>query len=197
YPMFGASKEHAKAQKPDVEKAKALLKEAGYPNGFEITLGAPSGRYVNDAKVAQAIASMWTRIGVKTNVDAMAPPVFFKNRDSYSFSAYLAGWSVTSGEMSNALTSLLVTRNPEAGLGTTNRSRYSNPAMDALVKEASGTMDDAKRAALLQKASNLAMDDYAMLPVHFELSVWAMKNDVRYKGRPDQTTLAQNATLKK
>ena len=62
---------------------------------------------------------MWTRIGVKTSVDAMAPPVFFKNRDSYAFSAYLAGWSVTSGEMSNALTSLLVTRNPEAGLGTT------------------------------------------------------------------------------
>ena len=57
----------------------------------------------------------------------MAPPVFFKNRDSYAFSAYLAGWSVTSGEMSNALTALLVTRNPEAGLGTTNRSRYSTP----------------------------------------------------------------------
>ena len=55
---------------------------------------------MNDSKVAQAIASMWTRIGVKTSVDAMAPPVFFKNRDSYAFSAYLAGWSVTSGEMS-------------------------------------------------------------------------------------------------
>lgn len=197
YPMFGSSKEHSKAPKADVEKAKALLKEAGYPNGFSITLGSPSGRYVNDSKVAQAIASMWTRVGVKTSVDAMAPPVFFKNRDSYAFSAYLAGWSVTSGEMSNALTSLLVTRNPEAGLGTTNRSRYSNPKMDELVKEASSTMDDAKRAELLSKASNIAMDDYAMLPVHFELSVWAMKNDIRYQGRPDQVTLAQFATLKK
>lgn len=197
YPMFGSSKEHSKAPKADVEKAKALLKEAGYPNGFSITLGSPSGRYVNDSKVAQAIASMWTRIGVKTSVDAMAPPVFFKNRDSYQFSAYLAGWSVTSGEMSNALTSLLVTRNPEAGLGTTNRSRYSNPKMDELVKEASSTMDDAKRAELLSKASNMAMDDYAMLPVHFELSVWAMKGDIRYQGRPDQVTLAQFATLKK
>ncbi len=197
YPMVGSSKEHSKAPKADVEKAKALLKEAGYPNGFSITLGSPSGRYVNDSKVAQAIASMWTRIGVKTSVDAMAPPVFFKNRDSYAFSAYLAGWSVTSGEMSNALTSLLVTRNPEAGLGTTNRSRYSNPKMDELVKEASSTMDDAKRADLLAKASNIAMDDYAMLPVHFELSVWAMKGDIRYQGRPDQVTLAQFATLKK
>ena len=94
---------------------------------------------------------MWTRIGVKTSVDSMAPPVFFKNRDSYAFSAYLAGWSVTSGEMSNALTSLLVTRNPRLGWVPRNRSRYSNPAMDELVKQASSTMDDAKRAELLQR----------------------------------------------
>lgn len=196
YPMFGASKEHAQASKVDVEKAKALLKEAGYPDGFSVTLGAPSGRYVNDSKVAQAVASMWTRIGVKTSVEALAPPVFFKKRDSYGFSAYMAGWSVTSGEMSNPLTSLLMTRNVDAGEGTTNRGRYSNPDMDALVRQASSTMDDAKRAELLQKAGNLAMDDYALLPLHFELSVWAMKGDIRYEGRPDQTTLVQYATPK-
>jgi len=196
YPMFGASKDHSKAPKADLDKAKALLKEAGYPDGFGITLGAPSGRYVNDAKVAQAIASMWTRIGVKTNVDASAPPVFFKKRDSYEYSAYLAGWSVTSGEMSNALGSLLVTPDPKAGLGTTNRGRYSNATVDALFKEGVSTMDDAKRADLLAKAANTAIDDYALLPVHFELSVWAMKSDIRYQGRADQMTQAQNATIK-
>ena len=197
YPMFGASEKHAKPEAADIEKARALLIEAGYPDGFEITLGAPSGRYVNDARVAQAVASMWSRIGVKTNVDALAPPVFFKGRDSYSFSAYLAGWSVTSGEMSNPLNSLLVTRNPEAGLGTTNRSRYSNPAMDKLVAEAGSTMDDTKRAELLKQASDMAMDDYAMLPLHFELSVWAMKDDIRYPGRADQVTLPQYIKLQK
>ncbi|WP_454692411.1 ABC transporter substrate-binding protein [Achromobacter aloeverae] len=196
YPMFGASKDHSKAPKADLDKAKALLKEAGYPDGFGITLGAPSGRYVNDAKVAQAIASMWTRVGVKTNVDASAPPVFFKKRDSYEYSAYLAGWSVTSGEMSNALGSLLITPDPKAGLGTTNRGRYSNASVDALFKQGISTMDDAKRAELLGKAADTAMDDYAALPVHFELSVWAMKSDLRYQGRADQMTLAQNATIK-
>jgi len=197
YPMFGSSKEHAEAPKADPEKAKALLKEAGYPDGFSITLGAPSGRYVNDAKIAQAVASMWSRIGVKTSVEALAPSVFFKKRDGYEFSAYLAGWSVTSGEMSNPLTSLLMTRNPEVGEGTTNRGRYSNPEMDKLVREAAKTMDDDKRAKLLQQASNMAMDDYALLPLHFELSVWAMKKDIRYQGRPDQTTLVQYASLLK
>jgi peptide/nickel transport system substrate-binding protein len=197
YPMFGASKAHADAPKPDVNKAKQLLKDAGYPNGFSITLGAPSGRYINDSKVAQAIASMWTRIGVKTAVEASAPPVFFKNRDSYKYSAYLAGWSVTSGEMSNALGSLAVTPDPTKGLGTTNRGRYSNPKMDELYMQAATTMDDAKRAELLSKAADMVMDDYGILPIHFELSVWAMKKDVSYPGRSDQMTQVQDVTLKK
>ncbi|AOB33267.1 peptide ABC transporter substrate-binding protein [Bordetella sp. H567] len=196
YPMFGASKTYAEAPKADVNKAKKLLVDAGYPKGFNITLGAPSGRYINDSKVAQAIASMWSRIGVKTNVEASAPPVFFKNRDSYKYSAYLAGWSVTSGEMSNALGSLAVTSDPAKGLGTTNRGRYSNPEMDKLYMEAATTMDDGKRAELLSKAADLLMADYGILPIHFELSVWAMKKDIRYPGRSDQMTEAQDVTLK-
>lgn len=194
YPMFGTTKERTTIPKADVEKAKALLKEAGYAEGFTITLGSPSGRYINDAKVAQAIASMWTRIGVKTNVDALAPPVFFKGRDSYQFSAYLAGWAVSTGEMSNPLNSLLVTPDPKRGVGTTNRGRYSNPEMDKLVEQASSTMDDKARAELLQKASGMVLDDYGLLPIHFELSVWAMKSDLRYQGRADQTTQAQFVT---
>jgi len=193
YPMFGTSKERTAIPKANVEKAKALLKEAGYPDGFAITLGSPSGRYINDAKVAQAIASMWTRIGVKTSVDALAPPVFFKGRDSYQFSAYLAGWAASTGEMSNPLNSLVVTPDPKRGVGTTNRGRYSNPEMDKLVAQAGTTMDDKARSELLQKASGLVIDDYGILPVHFELSVWAMKSDLRYEGRADQTTQAQNA----
>ena len=100
---------------------------------------------------------------------------------------------MTSGEMSNALTALLVTRNPEAGLGTTNRSRYSNPE---LVKEASSTMDDASAptcCARQQHRHGRLRDAAGAL----RAVVWAMKGDIRYQGRPDQVTLAQFATLKK
>ncbi|KAF1021984.1 MAG: Glutathione-binding protein GsiB [Paracidovorax wautersii] len=193
-PMFGTSKNLVKAEKADPARAKQLLAEAGYPNGFSITLGTPNGRYINDSKVAQTVASMWSRIGVKTSVDATAPAVFFKNRDSYSYSAYLAGWGTATGEMSNTLTSLLVTPDKDKGLGTTNRSRYSNPEMDKLVAQAGLTMDDTQRAALLAKASEVAMADYAMLPIHYEHSVWAMKKDVRFAGRADQQTMVQYAT---
>lgn len=194
YPMLGASKSLATAPKTDPEKAKALLKEAGYPDGFTMVLGTPNGRYINDSKVAQTLAAMWTRIGVKTTIDANAPAVFFKNRDAYSYSAYMAGWGTSTGEMSNTLNSLLVTPNKEKGLGTTNRSRYSNPALDKLVAESATQMNDAERAATLAKASELAMADYAMLPIHFEHSVWAMKKDISFKGRADQQTMVQYAT---
>ena len=85
YPMGGTRKD-TPVDPYDPAKAKKLLAEAGYPNGFSITLGAPNGRYINDLKIAQAVASMWSRIGVKTEVDAAAPPVFFKNRDSFKYS---------------------------------------------------------------------------------------------------------------
>ena len=96
WPAFGTSKD-TQPDRYDPAAARQLLAEAGYPNGFSITLGTPNGRYINDLKVAQAIAAMWSRIGVKTEVEATAPPVFFKNRDEFKYSAYLAGWGCEFG----------------------------------------------------------------------------------------------------
>lgn len=191
-PMLGASKNLANAAKADPDKARALLKAAGYPDGFSMVLGAPNGRYINDSKLAQTLAAMWTRIGVKTSIDSNAPAVFFKNRDSHAYSTYLAGWSTATGEMSNTLNALLVTPNKDKGVGTTNRSRYSNLEMDKLVEESATVLDPTRRGELLAKASEMAMADFAMLPLHFEHSVWAMKKDLQYEGRVDQMTLAQH-----
>lgn len=193
-PMLGTSKKLVAAPKADPDKARALLKAAGYPDGFSLVLGAPSGRYINDSKVAQTLAAMWTRIGVKTTIDSNAPAVFFKNRDSHAYSAYLAGWGTSTGEMSNTLNALLVTPNKEKGVGTTNRSRYSNPALDKLVEESATLMDPGRRGEVLATASEVAMADFAMLPIHFEHSVWAMKKDLQYEGRADQMTMVLHVT---
>ena len=83
-----------------------------------------------------------------------------------AYSAYLAGWGTATGEMSNTLNSLLVTPNKDKGVGTTNRSRYSNKAMDKLVEDSADLMDPAKRGEMLAKASEMAMADFAMLPIH-------------------------------
>jgi peptide/nickel transport system substrate-binding protein len=195
FPAFGTRKD-TQAERFDPAAAKKLLADAGYLNGFSLTLGTPNGRYINDLKVAQAIAAMWSRAGIKTEVEATAPPVFFKNRDEYKYSAYLAGWGADSGEMSNPLRALVATQSREKGMGGTNRGRYSNPELDARLEEAMRTVDDKKRETLLQDASRLVMTDAGLLPLHFELSVWAMKKDLAYVGRADQATLAHFVTSK-
>ena len=193
YPMGGTRKD-TPVDAYDPAKAKKLLAEAGYPKGFSITLGAPNGRYINDLKIAQAVASMWTRIGVKTEVDANAPPVFFKNRDSFKYSAYMAGWGASTGELSNALKSLVATPDRAKGMGTTNSGRHSNKEMDAKLEQALVTIDDAKREALLGEASKILMAEHGIIPIHFEVSVWAMRKGLTYPGRADQNTFAVDVT---
>jgi peptide/nickel transport system substrate-binding protein len=191
--LFGANKD-MKAPKADVEGAKKLLAEAGYPNGFEVTLGSPNDRYINDEKIAQAIAQMLTRVGIKTNIDAMTASTFFTRRNKFEFSMYLAGWGADSGEMSNSMNSLVVTLQPDKGLGPTNRGRYSNKQVDELVVKAMATVDDAQREKLLQDASRLAMSDYGIIPLHFEVTPWAFKKGLSYRPRVDQYTLATEVT---
>lgn len=191
YPMFGALEARTTAPAADPERAKALLAEAGYPDGFGITIGTPNGRYVNDSRVAQTVAALWARVGVQAQVDAVAPAVFFKNRDSFQYSAYLAGWGNSTGEILTTLRSLAGTRDPATGTGTSNGGRYSNPELDQLLDQAAGTMDDTARKALLEKADELVLSDYGILPLHFEVPAWAMRQGLTYEARADQMTVPQ------
>jgi peptide/nickel transport system substrate-binding protein len=192
-PMFGTLGRAPEAYDPDA--AKKLLTEAGYPNGFEVTLGTPNDRYINDEKIAQAVAQMLARIGVKVKVDAVTASQFFSRRNKLEFSFYLAGWGATTGEISSPLAALVATYDKATGRGGTNAGRYSNPKMDALLNQAMGTVDDAKRADLLRQAQTIVLDDHGILPLHFEVTLWAFKKDFDYKARTDQYTLPYEVTL--
>ncbi|MBX3499226.1 MAG: ABC transporter substrate-binding protein [Alphaproteobacteria bacterium] len=193
WPMSGARRDTVVGV-PDLERARRLLGEAGYPDGFSIILGAPNGRYVNDLRVAEAVAAGWTAIGVKTRVEASQPQAFFQNRDAHRYSAYLAGWATAAGEAGDPLRALVATPDRERGLGGTNRGRYSNPAVDGLLIEALRTIDAERRATLLEDAARLALDDFAVLPLYFEVAGWAMRRGFTYAGRTDQFTLATSVT---
>lgn len=187
-PMFGTS---GRAVDPyDPERAKALLAEAGYPDGFTITLGTPNDRYINDEQVAQAVAQMMTQIGIKTNVDASTASQFFSRRNGLEFPIYMAGWGASSGDMSSPLKSLVATYDADTGMGPTNAGRYSNPDMDALLVKAMATIDDAERDQMLQDAETLVLDDFGIIPLHYEQTVWAMTPDLTYEPRVDQYTMA-------
>jgi len=194
--FFGTSK----TLKPvafDPDGAKKLLAEAGHPNGFKLTLHGPNGRYTNDVKIAEAVAQMFTRVGIETSIETLPPAVFF-NRASVGangqpeFSFILVGWGSDTGETSSPLKSLLGTFDKDKGTGTANRGRYSNPELDKLVAQALATVDDAKRQDLLAKASEVAMSDVGLIPSHYQINTWATRKGLKYKARADEYTMAGN-----
>ena len=170
----------------DPTKAKQLLAEAGYPKGFRIILNGPNDRYVNDAKVIQAVGQMWTRIGVQTTVDAMPWSTYATRAGKQEFAAFLLGWSSGTGEASNPLRALISTYNPQKGLGTVNRGRYSNPEVDSIIDQAVVTSDDTEREQLLRRATRLAMEDVAIIPLHQQKNIWAMRKGLTYTARADE-----------
>ena len=184
----------APALRHDPEGAKKLLAEAGYPKGFEVTLATTNDRYMNDAQVAQAIAQMWTRIGVKTNVNAMTVSVFTPKLGKNEFGIWMYGWGPRAGEISTSLRALVGTKNKEKGWGVRNDGLFSDRELDALIEKASVEMDDTKRTALLHQASKMAVEKVGVIPIHHEVTPWAMRNEIDYVARGDQYTLAFEMT---
>ncbi len=145
----------------DPVRAKRLLAEAGYPNGFQITLHATNDRYPNDEKVAQAIAQFWTRIGVRTEVATLPNAAFFPAAARQQFSVFAAQYGADN--VSYAYRALIHTFNQAQGLGTANRTRHSSPRGDALVAQALTEMDEAKRNGLLARAAEIAIGEEAIM----------------------------------
>ncbi len=174
----------------DVEGAKKLLAEAGYPDGFGLTLHAPNNRYVNDEQIAQAIAQLLARVGIAARVDAMPSSVFFSRGSKLEFSLMLVGWGSDTAEASSPLKALLATFNTQKGMGTANRGRYSSAKMDDLLTLALATVDDTKRERLLQQATEIAVGDLGIIPLYHQHNLWATRKGISYAPRTDERTLA-------
>jgi peptide/nickel transport system substrate-binding protein len=174
---------------PDL--AKKLLAEAGYPLGFGLTLHGPNNRYVNDAKLAEAIAQMWTRIGVKTQVDVMPAASFFTRVLRSEFSMHLAGWGSDTGEASSDLIELVASSDPAKGRGTVFLpDKYSNPKVDTIIEQALATIDTQQRESLYREAERLAMPDMPIIPLHHQVNVWAVRKGLIFHARMQERTNA-------
>jgi peptide/nickel transport system substrate-binding protein len=170
----------------NLEAARSLLSQAGYPQGFALTLGGSNDRYMNDARVVQAVGQMWARIGVRTTVDAQLYATFITRATRREFPAALLSWGNSTGEASVVLNSVLRTPNRERGHGAANRVRYSNPELDALITEAESQMDSARREELLQRAQRVALDDVALVPLYLQAALWAMRKELTFEARADE-----------
>ncbi len=177
----------------DPAEAKKLLAEAGYPDGFQLTLSSTNDRYINDSQITQAVAQYLNQVGIKADVDAMTRALYFPRRSKKEFSVAIGGWASTSGEASSFLRQWPASPNEAGTLGGSNYGGYKNEAFDKLIYEAVETMDDNKRSELLQEATKVVTKDYAFIPLHFESAVWAYKAGIEFTGRSDQFTLAMSA----
>ncbi|NKC29296.1 ABC transporter substrate-binding protein [Falsiroseomonas selenitidurans] len=160
----------------DPARARALLTEAGFPNGFGLTLDCPNNRYINDEQICQAIAAMWTRIGVRTSVKAQPLAPFFAQIQRQDTSAYLLGWGVPTLDALYSFQSLLATRNGQQGDGIWNYGGYTSPRMDALVQRMK-TQSGPERTAAIHEALRLYREDVPHIPLHHQMIPWAMRSN--------------------
>ena len=172
----------------DPERARKLLAEAGYPDGFGLTISATNDRYINDSKVVQALGQFLTRVGIRTKVDAMPANVFFPRRAKREFSLAMGGWGYAPLSTISVLRTWVVSTDLSRGIGGSNYGNYHSEAFDAAFLPALTDLDDTSRTKHLQDATRIAMTDNAIIPLYWETSVWAFKDRYAFVGRTDQST---------
>ena len=176
----------------DPERARALLAEAGYGDGWAMTIHGPAGRYVNDTDVLLAIGQMWSQLGLDIEVETVPANVYFGRATDREFSVFMVAFGITTGESSLALRNVLGTADPDRGWGSNNRFRYSNADFDAALAAAFAAFDAADREAALQEAARIAAEDVALVPLYWEGNNWAVRGNVTFTPSPDGRSLITN-----
>lgn len=176
----------------DVAAARRLLAEAGYPQGFKVTLHASNDRYPADAQTAQAVAQMWSRIGVTATVEAQPFSTYLTRLSRQEFSLVQNSWGSTTAEAGSVLLNIIHSFDAARRLGASNDTRYSNPALDKRIEEALTTMDAGEREKRMAAAVAAAMEDVAFIPMIMFKNAWATRRPLAYEPRMDEQTLAMS-----
>ena len=173
----------------DVAAAKKRLAQAGYPEGFDITLACPNNRYVNDERICTALAAMFAKIGVTVRVNAMPRAQFFQKVDQFDHSMHLYGWGGAATDPGFTLTPVLHSRDGK-GRGDFNSGRYVDAELDRMVEAVETEMDPAKRRATMLEAFRRTRDHVYLIPLHRQVIPWAARANVKAVHRPDNVVEA-------
>ena len=168
----------------DVDAARKLLTQAGYPSGFEVDFACPNNRYINDEEICQAVAAMWAKVGVKAKLRTLPLATYFPMIQRYEASIYMLGWGVPTFDALYSLQSLVRTVGAQ-GDGNYNVGRYSNPQMDALIERIKQEVDQSNRNTLIEQALLLSHRDVSHIPLHNQVIPWAMKKNIELYHRAD------------
>src|SRR5438105_247057 len=177
----------------DPDAAKKLLTEAGYPDGFEVTMDCPNDRYVNDAAICQAVVGMLARIGVKINLLAQPKAQYFAKvlkPGGYQTSFYMLGWTPGTSDAHNVLYDIMGCRDdPKSPRGEANLGGYCNKEMDALTDKVLIEPDMNKRDLLIKQAFEIAAKDFAYIPLHQQALAWGVSKKLKVIQRADNSVM--------
>ena len=168
----------------DVARARKLLAEAGYPDGFGLQLLCPNNRYVNDERICTAIAAMWAKVGVKASLSIIPRAQFFQRVDNFDFAVHLYGWGGAPSDPQLILTPVIHSFDGK-GKGDFNSGRFKDDDLDRLIDAAAIEMDGAKRKGLIEQSLARLRDNLYTLPLHRQVIPWAMRKGVSIQHRPD------------
>ena len=190
----GYTKDVENRPRVDIVKAKKLMADAGFGNGFDVTLDCPDNRYINDQAICVAIAGMLAKIDIRVKVNAMPRALYFPKLQNTDTSMYLLGWGVPTFDSLYTLQSIVRTKG-QGGDGTWNFSGYSNPKIDAIIDALKTEVDLKKRAELTKAALLLEQADVGHIPLHHQVIPWAMRSKITVVHRADNRMLAKWAAI--
>ncbi|WP_163849535.1 ABC transporter substrate-binding protein [Pseudooceanicola aestuarii] len=192
--FFGYSTE-LPTREYDIAQAKELLADAGYPDGFEIDFTCTNNRVPGDAVVCEALAQMWSRLGLTVNAQALNGTVFFPAAARKEYTMAMSAWGTLTGEAAYTYGALVHTPDEEKGFGNFNRTMYSNPEFDEVFNKGAQTLGPDARKKLYEEASFIAMEDRALIPTVILQTVWAAEaGTLEFTPRVDQETRAYAIT---
>ena len=179
----------------DPEAARRLLAEAGYPQGFEVTMHCPNDRYVNDAEICQAVAANASRVGIRIRLQTESKATYFPRALKRDVSFFMLGWSPAGYDTHNVLFTVIAS--PKGAQGQWNFGAYSNAALDALTTKIQSETVETNRNAMIKQAMELHSKDIGHIPLHQQMITWGMKSSVTAYQRADGFMLFKWVTVGK
>ena len=167
----------------DIEGAKALMAEAGYEDGFSVTLNCPNDRYINDEAICQAAVGMLAQIGITANLEARPKAQHFPMIENGETEFYMLGWGVPTFDSEYVFNFLYHTRDDE--YGSWNNTGYSNPELDEKIVGLASQTDEAARNETIADIWQTAQDELIYLPIHNQVLNWGMKDNIDFEVQPE------------
>ncbi|MCW5666072.1 MAG: ABC transporter substrate-binding protein [Piscinibacter sp.] len=180
----------------DLALARKLMAEAGFADGFEVTLDCPNNRYINDEEICIALAGMWAQLKVKVRVNGMPRATYFPKIEKQDTSMYMLGWGGAITDAETTFTPVLRNRG-EKGVGYWNFGGVKNDKFDALAAASSTEGDPKKREELVKAALREYKEGVHVIPLHRQVIPWAARSNVTAVHRADNWLEVQWVTIGK